>query len=396
MRPDRGEEGPRARLRASTPSCPPAIVGDAGRLRQIVLNLLSNAIKFTEQGRGRRCGRRRRRLDADGSRRRAWEIAVDVRDTGIGIPPDRMDRLFQSFSQADASIARRYGGTGLGLAISRRLAELMGGSLDAREQRRPGRGQHVPLMVRRSEADEAAGRHGAADAEREPPRLPGRSSSTTTRRTAGSLRRAARALGVDGAATASPREALALGRAPGAAFDVAMPRPPDARARRRGAGRGDPRGAAAGRGRSPVVILSSIGRHAATAPNDRGDARQAGQAVGPARCAGRRAPARPRRARPPAGRRRRRRRGPGDARIRSASCWPRTTPSTRSSPCGCSSGWATAADVVGNGLEARRRARGGRLRRRADGRPDAGAGRARGDAADPRALAGPAPSGSSR
>ena len=121
---------------------PPALVGDAGRLRQILLNLLSNAVKFTEQGEvvlgvaGEAC--------ADGRR----EITITVRDTGIGIPPDRMDRLFQSFSQVDASVSRRYGGTGLGLAISRRLAELMDGSLTAESSGVPGEGSTFTLRFR--------------------------------------------------------------------------------------------------------------------------------------------------------------------------------------------------------------------------------------------------------
>jgi len=101
---------------------PVALVGDVGRLRQILLNLLSNAVKFTERGEvvvtvgGQKVAGRGR------EKRERWELRIDVRDTGIGIPPSAMDRLFQSFSQVDASIARRYGGTGLGLAISRRLA----------------------------------------------------------------------------------------------------------------------------------------------------------------------------------------------------------------------------------------------------------------------------------
>jgi signal transduction histidine kinase/CheY-like chemotaxis protein/HPt (histidine-containing phosphotransfer) domain-containing protein len=111
------------------PGVPAAIEGDVTRLRQVLLNLLSNAVKFTEHGEvvltvagepARDGG------DAPGERR---TLRFSVRDTGIGIPPDRVDRLFQSFSQVDASTTRRYGGTGLGLAISRRLAEMMGGTM---------------------------------------------------------------------------------------------------------------------------------------------------------------------------------------------------------------------------------------------------------------------------
>ena len=127
---------------------PVALVGDAGRLRQIVLNLLSNAVKFTESGEvlvtvgGTEVEAKRRGGPA------RWEIRVDVRDTGIGIPEGAMDHLFQSFSQVDASIARRYGGTGLGLAISRRLAELMDGSLTAESTGVAGEGSTFHLLVR--------------------------------------------------------------------------------------------------------------------------------------------------------------------------------------------------------------------------------------------------------
>jgi GAF domain-containing protein/DNA-binding response OmpR family regulator len=136
---------------------PRTIVGDRGRLRQIVLNLLSNAVKFTERGEveltvtGRRVGA----TGGDGSAAR-WSIVIDVRDTGIGIPADRMDRLFQSFSQADASISRRYGGTGLGLAISRRLAELMDGSLEATSDGVAGKGSRFRLTVQADAAPEVA------------------------------------------------------------------------------------------------------------------------------------------------------------------------------------------------------------------------------------------------
>ena len=139
---------------AVDPDLPTGLVGDAGRVRQIVLNLLSNALKFTEQGEvelrlgGERIERRR------GAAVDRWRITVDVRDTGIGIPAYRMDRLFQSFSQVDASISRRYGGTGLGLAISRRLAELMDGSLDAESSGVAGDGSVFRLVL---QADEAPG-----------------------------------------------------------------------------------------------------------------------------------------------------------------------------------------------------------------------------------------------
>ncbi len=96
------------------------IQGDVTRLRQILLNLLSNAVKFTEKGEVVLTVKRDKLPDS---------LLFTVRDTGIGIPRDRMDRLFESFSQADSSTTRRYGGTGLGLAISKRLAEMMGGMM---------------------------------------------------------------------------------------------------------------------------------------------------------------------------------------------------------------------------------------------------------------------------
>jgi len=126
---------------------PAIFVGDAGRLRQVVLNLLSNAVKFTATGEvlvtvgGSEARPGTRRTPA------VWEIRLDVRDTGIGIPANATDRLFQSFSQVDASIARRYGGTGLGLAISRRLAELMDGTLTAESTGVPGEGSNFHLTV---------------------------------------------------------------------------------------------------------------------------------------------------------------------------------------------------------------------------------------------------------
>ncbi len=144
---------------------PPALIGDAGRLRQILLNLLSNAVKFTGAGEVV--------LTASGSPLPdgRWEGTVEVRDTGIGIPPDRLGQLFQSFSQLDASVSRRYGGTGLGLAISRRLAELMDGSLMATSSGVEGEGSTFRLRFRASPAADGAV---AAPTPREPGILAGK------------------------------------------------------------------------------------------------------------------------------------------------------------------------------------------------------------------------------
>jgi signal transduction histidine kinase/CheY-like chemotaxis protein/HPt (histidine-containing phosphotransfer) domain-containing protein len=122
------------------PDVPPMAVGDGSRLRQILLNLLNNAVKFTDEGEIVLS------LGIVGSPRLdVHRFYVTVRDTGIGIPPDRIDRLFRSFSQADVSTSRRFGGTGLGLAISKRLAELMGGTIWAGSTGVPGEGSTFHL-----------------------------------------------------------------------------------------------------------------------------------------------------------------------------------------------------------------------------------------------------------
>jgi|GEM_PF-4864019 len=106
--------------------------GDEGRLRQVILNLVSNAVKFTEEGGV--CIRVRGSSGAAASEL----LSVDIVDTGIGIPEELQEKLFQQFTQVDASTTRKYGGTGLGLAISRRLIELMGGCLSLESH--PGEG----------------------------------------------------------------------------------------------------------------------------------------------------------------------------------------------------------------------------------------------------------------
>ena len=105
------------------PDAPDALEGDPGRVRQILLNLLSNAIKFSSSG--------EIQVDVGIESREGstLQLRFSVRDQGIGIPEDKQARIFESFTQADASTSKAYGGTGLGLTISRRLAELMGGRM---------------------------------------------------------------------------------------------------------------------------------------------------------------------------------------------------------------------------------------------------------------------------
>ena len=119
---------------------PSAVIGDETRLRQILINLLGNALKFTEKGEiAVTVSAKRLSVIADASDER-YEIRFAVRDTGIGVPPDRVDRLFKSFSQVDSSTSRKYGGTGLGLAISKRLCELMGGAIGFESEGIKGKG----------------------------------------------------------------------------------------------------------------------------------------------------------------------------------------------------------------------------------------------------------------
>ncbi|MBL8265156.1 PAS domain-containing hybrid sensor histidine kinase/response regulator [Steroidobacter sp.] len=105
-----------------------AIIGDGGRVRQVLVNLLSNAVKFTDSG----------RVTVRASAETEGMVRIEVEDTGIGITSEQLPRLFTKFTQADSSTTRKYGGTGLGLAISKQLVELMGGQIGAHS--RPGSG----------------------------------------------------------------------------------------------------------------------------------------------------------------------------------------------------------------------------------------------------------------
>ncbi len=232
------------------------VVGDTTRLRQVLVNLVGNAIKFTEHGEILITVTTRPMVsDQD-----HLELAIDVRDTGVGIPADRLGALFQPFTQADASTTRRYGGTGLGLAISRRLVEAMGGQLRAESEHGVGSTFSLSVVVGRAAEPVRSRRHEHERA------LRGRrvlvvDDNATNRRV---LCHHLSGWGMEVSDTADPREALHRVR-DGARYDLYvldmhMPDMDGAtlcRALRETAG-----------GREPtVVLLSSLGR---AEPNDGG------------------------------------------------------------------------------------------------------------------------------
>ena len=133
---------------------PAAVMGDVVRLRQVLINLLSNAVKFTEQGEvvltvthANTEADSRMSDSTSAPATPAQQLHVSVRDTGIGIPPQHFHRLFQPFSQADNSTARKYGGTGLGLVISSRLVDLMGGTMWVESKGEPGKGSIFHFVI---------------------------------------------------------------------------------------------------------------------------------------------------------------------------------------------------------------------------------------------------------
>ena len=175
---------------------PRRMVYDPVRVRQCISNLLSNAIKFTEQGRVVL------RVGADMQPSGEWLVKISVSDTGIGMDPDTLARLFTTFTQADASISRRFGGTGLGLAITRQLARLMGGDVSAESRAGEGSTFHLTFLAGVSSAatftapapDTALGQTGAPEAPASAPMAadgdaldgqPARPGESTTRRARG-------------------------------------------------------------------------------------------------------------------------------------------------------------------------------------------------------------------
>jgi len=202
---------------------PAAMYGDVTRLRQILVNLLSNAVKFTQEGEVVLSVEARRTGEDGGAHTQEWnggsvyKVHFAVRDTGIGISEEGMNRLFQSFSQVDASTTRRYGGTGLGLAISKRLAELMSGTMWVGSEPGVGSTFHFTILAQAA----LARSHPYQDPNQ--PHLAGKRilivDDNATNRSIFTLQ--TQSWGMLPHACASGREALAQVQA-GASFDVAV------------------------------------------------------------------------------------------------------------------------------------------------------------------------------
>ena len=232
---------------------PPELMGDETRVRQVLINLVSNAVKFTDEGEVVVS------VGCDASGPAGHRLHLAVRDTGIGIPEERMSQLFQSFSQGDASTTRRFGGTGLGLAISKRLSDLMGGACGPRA---PGRGLDLPLQLRGGGGPVPAPPHAGGDK----PQLRGKrllvvDDNATNREI---IVRQAESWGMLTEETGTPTEALDWLKR-GNPFDLAildmqmpeMDGPALARAiREQPAGR-----------ELPLVLLTSLGRKERTRPS---------------------------------------------------------------------------------------------------------------------------------
>ncbi|MDP3275481.1 MAG: response regulator [Deltaproteobacteria bacterium] len=196
------------------PTLPERVRGDAGRIRQILVNLLGNAVKFTQHGEVELKVSVTQDSDDLG---REW-VLFAVRDTGVGIPTERFNRLFQRFSQVDGSTTRKFGGTGLGLAISQRLAGLMGGHISVESVE--GQGSTFTLHVPRIAAEGVQTRGSTADTTGS---LRGRRAlivdDNATNRTV--LRTHLEAWGMRVRDTESPREALTWVKG-GEPFDLVL------------------------------------------------------------------------------------------------------------------------------------------------------------------------------
>jgi signal transduction histidine kinase/CheY-like chemotaxis protein len=249
---------------------PPAFTGDVTRLRQILINLLNNAVKFTERGevvvtvQGTRFqvpGSPFRVPDTKEKESSNWNLRPGnlhfaVRDSGIGIPPGRIDHLFQAFSQVDASTTRKYGGTGLGLAISRRLAEMMGGEMWAESTFGEGATFHFTIRAEPAQPLSEPSYPDAVDGDLRGMRLLFVDDNATNREI---FKRQTKAWGFDTRTTGSPLEALDLIRA-GERFDAAVL--DDQMPEMDGAALAQAIRSHRSAGELPLVLFSSLGRGA--------------------------------------------------------------------------------------------------------------------------------------
>jgi signal transduction histidine kinase/HPt (histidine-containing phosphotransfer) domain-containing protein len=143
-----------------SPALPEWVRGDAMRLTQVLLNLLSNAIKFTSEG----CITLRARSDEGESAPGQCALRFEVEDTGIGIPPEKLEAIFEEFTQAESSTTRTFGGTGLGLTIARRIVDLLGGRLEVRSRPDEGSCFAVSLVLPTLSAEEIMARYRSSEA----------------------------------------------------------------------------------------------------------------------------------------------------------------------------------------------------------------------------------------
>jgi len=190
---------------------PVRVYGDVTRLRQILVNIIANAVKFTDKG---EVVVKVSATENEGGR---FTVRIEVSDTGIGIPPDRLDRLFRPFSQGDASTTRRFGGTGLGLAIVKRLCDMMGAKIGVESKWSEGTTFWVELQVRAAPSPERPYTRLSQ------PQLAGKralivdDNATNLRILASQMR----AWGMTAVEMATPAEAIATVER-GASFDVAL------------------------------------------------------------------------------------------------------------------------------------------------------------------------------
>jgi PAS domain S-box-containing protein len=194
---------------------PPSVRGDPGRLRQVLINLVGNALKFTPKG---EVVLRAAPVRVDGDRA---EVEFVVRDTGIGIPADKLQTVFEEFAQADVSTTRSYGGTGLGLSISRRLVRLMGGDLSVESAEGSGTRFRFALLLRVERGGTAPARALSSDVLAEA-RVLVVDDNATNRQVIGRFLEDAQAVVTEAASAAAALAALRAAAAAGGPYALAI------------------------------------------------------------------------------------------------------------------------------------------------------------------------------